>query len=277
MRMKISGLCLVLNFLFMGCAAHADVPMALDRASLSVGLFYPVVDANVSANGDDANGSDVDFRHDLGLYKHHTLSNLRLNFLIFDNQGFSVGGYRYSRGATSTLDRDIVFGGDTYHADADVDARLSLETLQATWHWWLAAGERDVVGIGLGAAYYDLRGTIDADVDVTNQTNTNIQSAGRDSAAGNAVAPLITLGWKHAFSERARLYADFSGVRKPRGAFTGHLLNGRIGFEYFPWENLGAALEYDATDLDVKANNTSWDGRAHIRFRGPSAFVRLRW
>lgn len=277
MRMMKSGFCIALSLDGIGSAA-ADVPMALDRASLWVGGFYPTVDASVSANGDDLSGSNVDFRHDLGLYKHHTLSNLRLDFLVFDNQGFTFGGYRYSRGAARTLDRDIVFDGDTYHSDAYVHAQLSLQTYYATWHWWFEAGERDVVGIGLGAAYYDLRGVIYGyiDVAVAGASIPSAHTAGRGEAEGTAVAPLLTLGWKHAFSERWRGYADFSGVRKPSGAFTGHLLNGRVGLEYFPWRTVGAAVEYDSTDLDVKADKQSWTGTARIRFRGPSAFVRLR-
>ncbi|MGA9334010.1 MAG: hypothetical protein WBV39_07005 [Rudaea sp.] len=275
-RIANMALCFTLGFACAGTAC-ADVPMALDRASLWVGGFYPTVDASVSANGDDLSGSDVDFRRDLGLYKNRTLSNVRLDFLVFDNQGFTFGGYRYARSATNMLDRDIMFDGDTYHANAYVHARLSLQTYYATWHWWFETGDLDVVGVGLGAAYYDLRGAIDGNVDVTGGSIIGAESSGRGEAEGSAVAPLLTLGWKHAFSDRWRGFADFSGVRKPSGAFTGHLLNGRIGLEYFPWKNIGAALEYDRTDLDVKADKRSWTGRAKIRFRGPSAFVRLRW
>ena len=45
---------------------------------------------------------------------------------------------------------------------------------------------------------------------------------------GDEVAPLLTLGWRHAFSDDLRCYADFSGVKKPSGTLTGHLLAGVI-------------------------------------------------
>jgi hypothetical protein len=72
---------------------HAQVPEPLDRINLALGVFHPTVDTRLSANGSDLAGSDVDFQSDLGLDKHRTLPNIRLEFLAFDSQGFSIGGY----------------------------------------------------------------------------------------------------------------------------------------------------------------------------------------
>lgn len=261
----------------LACAAmvstvRADVPQALDRASISVGGFYPVVDARLSADGPQVSGSDVDFQRDLGLDKHRTLTNLRLDLLLFDSQGFSIGGYQYSKDGGATLVRDIRFAGNEYDVDAFVRAGLRLNTLNAAWHWWFPVDDADVFGVGLGAVYYDLKGTIEGGVTVNGSTTT-----ARGSADGNAVAPLLTLGWRHAFTPNFRGYAEFAGVRKPSGTLTGHLLNGTLGMEYYPWQNLGFALEYSANDLDLKADKESWVGRARIRFHGPAAFVRLRF
>jgi len=253
-------------------AALADVPLPLDRVSVSLGGFYPTVDTRVSANGPEVAGTDVNFQRDLGLDKHRTLASVRLDLLVFDSQGFSISGYQYSKHAGATLTRDIQFDGNDYHASASVEAGLRLQTWNAAWHWWLAPTEHDVFGVGLGAAYYDLKGTIEGAISVN-----GVGASARGEAEGNAVAPLLTLGWRHAFSDRFRGYADFSGVRKPSGALTGHLLNSTLGMEYYPWQNLGIALEYSANNLDLKADKASWEGRARIHFHGPAAFVRLRF
>lgn len=263
-------------FLFAACAlvqtAVADIPEPLDRASISFGGFYPVVDARVEANGPGLTGSDVSFQHDLGLDNQRTLTTGRLELLVLDSQGFSISGYQYSKGAGASLARDIQFDGNMYSTSAFVEARLQLQIYNAAWHWWFAPAAHDVFGIGLGAAYYDIKGTIDGGITVNGDSAT---AHGR--AEGSAVAPLLTLGWRHAFSPGLRGYADFSGVRKPSGGLTGHLLNGTLGMEYFPWRNLGFALEYSANNLDLKAEKASWEGRARIHFYGPSAFVRVRF
>lgn len=253
-------------------AAIAEIPEALDRASISAGGFYPTIDTRISANGPAVAGTDLNFERDLGIDNHRTLTNLRLELLVFESQGFSVGGYQYSKSAGSTLARDIEFGGNEYNASAFVEARLRLQTYNAAWHWWFAPTVEDVVGVGLGAAYYDLKGTIDGGITVNDRSAT-----AHGEAEGNAVAPLLMLGWRHAFSRDLRVYADFSGVRKPSGTVTGHLVNGTVGMEYYVWRNLGFALEYSANNLDLKAEKASWEGRARMHFYGPSAFVRLRF
>ena len=148
---------------------------------------------------------------------------------------------------------------------------MRLQTYNAAWHWWFAPTVQDVVGVGLGAAYYDLKGVIDGGISVNDRSAT-----AHGEAEGNAIAPLLMLGWRHAFSGNLRGYAYFSGVKKPSGTVTGHLLNGTLGMEYYPWRNLGFALEYSANNLDLKANKESWEGRASMHFYGPSAYVRLR-
>jgi hypothetical protein len=253
-------------------SACADVPEPLDRFALSIGGFYPTVDARISANGPQVAGTDVNFQRDLGLDNHRTLTSLRLDLLVLDSQGFSVSGYQYSKHAGAALARTIEFDGNEYDASAFVQAQLRLRTVDAAWHWWFAPTVQDVIGVGLGAAWYDLKGTIDGGVAVNGNA-----IAGHGEAEGSAAAPLLTLGWRHAFSENLRGYADFSGVRKPSGALTGHLLNGTLGAEYYPWRNLGVALEYSVNDLDLKADKESWEGRARIHFRGPATFVRLRF
>jgi len=252
--------------------ARADIPMALDRATVSFGGFYPSVDSTIAADGPGIAGSDISFQRDLGLDHHRTLTSGRIDLLVFDSQGFSIGGYQYSKKAGAQLARDIEFGGTDYHASAFVEARLRLVTVDAAWHWWFAVSDLDVVGVGLGAAYYNLKGTIDGGISVNDHS-----LSAHGEAQGDAIAPLLTLGWRHAFSEAVRTYAYFSGVRKPSGTLTGHLLNGTVGAEYYPWSNVGFALEYSANHLDLKADKESWDGRASIHFHGPAAFVRARF
>jgi hypothetical protein len=261
-----------LAFFALASAACAEVPEPLDRFSLSLGGFYPIVDAKVSANGPEVAGTDVDFERDLGLDKHRTLPNVRLEILVLDSQGFSIGGYQYSKSARATLTRDIMFDGNDYNINAFVEAGLRLYTYNAAWHWWFAPVPSDVIGIGLGAAYYDLKGTIDGGLSVNEHS-----ASAHGEAEGSAVAPLLMLAWKHAFSTDLRGYLDFAGVRKSSGSVTGHLLNATVGMEYYPFHNVGLALEYSSNALDLKAERESWTGRASIHFHGPAAFVRMRF
>ena len=252
-------------------AVHAEIPAPLDRLSISFGDFYPTVETRVSVNGPGIMGSEVDFQRDLGLSEHRSLPAFSVDALLFDSQGLSFGGYTYSKQASARLNRDLVFGDDAFRVNAYADAKLTLRTYHAEWRWWLAPGDNDVVGLGLGAAYYDLHGTIDAGLSVNGGA-----VHGRGSAEDNAIAPLLTLGWRHSFNAAWRVYADLSGVRKSFGTLQGHLINGALGLEFMPWKNAGFALEYSANNLDLKADKSDWEVRARVHFYGPAAYMRVR-
>jgi hypothetical protein len=120
--------------------------------------------------------------------------------------------------------------------------------------------------------YYKIHGSISGTVTIE-----GVGVSGYGKAGDDAAAPIATLGWRHAFSPDLRLYADLSGVWKDGGNIRGHQVNGMLGAEYFPWRNLGFALEYDANDLTLKSDRDTWSGRAHIKFYGPAAYVRARF
>jgi len=271
--MKLQGTlcCAALALGAFGAPAHAEIPAPLDRLSVSFGDFYPTVETRVSANGPGVMGSEVDFQRDLGLSEHRSLPAFRVDALLFDSQGLSFGGYTYSKHAGARLNRDLVFDDDVFRVNAFVDAKLTLRIYHAEWRWWFVPDDSDVVGLGLGAAYYDLRGTIDAGLSI-NGGAVN----GRGSAEDNAIAPMLTLGWRHSFNDTWRAYADLSGVRKPFGTLRGHLINGTLGVEFMPWKNAGFALEYSANNLDLKADKSDWEGRARLHFYGPAAYLRVR-
>jgi len=252
-------------------SVRAEIPAPLDRLSISFGDFYPTVETRVAANGPGIMGSEVDFQRDLGLSEHRSLPAFRIDALLFDSQGLSLGGYTYSKQASARLNRDLVFDDDVFRVNAFVDAKLTLRVYHAEWRWWFAPGDNDVIGLGLGAAYYDLHGTIDAGLSINDGA-----VHGRGSAEDNAIAPLLTLGWRHSFNDAWRVYADVSGVRKPFGTLQGHLLNGTLGLEFMPWKNAGLAFEYSANNLDLKADKSDWEGRARLHFYGPAAYLRVR-
>lgn len=263
-----AGLCLAV----LAQSACADIPLALDRFSAAVGGFYPSVDARLSLAGPEIANQPIEFERSESLDNHRTLPNLQIAWLVFDSQGFSVAGYQYSKSESARLARDVEFEGSNYHIEAHAEAGLRIYTYNAAWHWWLSPSAHDVIGVGLGAVYYKVKGTLSGGVSVNDSS-----IAAGTSAETSAVAPLLTLGWRHAFSEDLRAYVDFSGVRKSFGTVTGHLLNATLGAEWYPFHNLGIALEYSSNALSLKATKQEWQGRASIDFRGPAAFVRMRF
>ena len=97
----------------------------------------------------------------------------------------------------------------------------------------------------------------------------------RDSES--AWAPLVELGWRHAFSDSARLYADIAGVYKNGGSISGHIYNATLGFEFFPFRHVGFGVEYGAQRIRIDADKRDFDGKLNINLSGPSVFLKARY
>ncbi|HSX62502.1 MAG TPA: outer membrane beta-barrel protein [Tahibacter sp.] len=254
-------------------AAQAEKPMALDRFYLSLGAYQTDSDADARIDGENGLiGTDVNFEDDFGLTENRTVGRARFGFLVGDSQGIEVDGYRFHRSATERLSRTINYDGSTFNVDAEVHGQLDLDFASVAWRWWLPAGDRDVWGIGLGGGFYRIAGEVSGQ----GSLNGNVQQLDlRDSAS--AWAPLVELGWRHAFSENARLYADIAGVRKNNGSLQGHIYNLSLGFEYFPWQNIGFGVEYGAQRIKIEADKRDFDGELNVRLNGPSVFLKARY
>lgn len=254
--------------------ARADPPLPLDRVSLSLGAYRADISADARIDGEDGTiGSDVNFERDFGLAKDRTIGRARFSFLIGDSQGFEVDAYRLRRDGSAVLDRAITYDGHVYDVNAAVFGRLNMDFSSVAYRWWIPTGERDVWGVGVGGAYYRIRGVVEGEAMIDNGET----EFARIEDSASAWAPLLELGWRHAFSDNVRIYADISGVGKHWGSLTGHIYNANLGFEWYFLQNLGLGLEYGAQRILVDTDRDDFNGRLKLRLDGPSAFLRTRF
>lgn len=253
-------------------AALADTSPALDRFDLSVGGFYANTSTTIGARSSTipASGS-VNLEHDLGFDNRKTVPRVRLDFLIGDHQGFSFDYYSINRSRTKTLSDSLSYGGNDYSASASVRGKLDFDFGSAAYRWWFGSGS-DVFGLGIGAAYYRVHAGISGEATFDGQT-----AQASTTYSETAGAPLLQIGWRHAFNENWRMYFDASGVKKNGGNLNGHIYNAALGVEWYPWKNLGFGVEYGYTRIKLNDDHSDYAENLDMKLHGPSAFVRLRF
>lgn len=264
--------CLVGPLLLASTASFADVSPALDRFDLSLGGYYASNSTTIGASEKNSPyRGNVNLEHDLGFDNHRAVPRVKLDFLIGDHQGFSFDYYSINRSRTNTISDDISYEGNNYAASASVHGKLNFDFGSAAYRWWFGSGS-DVFGLGLGAAYYrvnaGISGIATADGETAQASSTYKQTAG---------APLLQIGWRHAFSDSWRAYFDASGVKKNGGDLNGHIYNAALGLEWYPWKNLGIGAEYAYTRIKLNDDGGSFDRYLDLKLHGPSAFVKLRF
>jgi hypothetical protein len=254
-------------------AAHAEPSIALDRVSIAAGAFEakPKISAGVQRDDGylstgDQEGSRV------------TLPRVKADVLLGDSQGISLDYYRFDKSYDTTLSGTTTRNGQQFTGTGSANAKLELDLAQIAYKFWLGQGS-DVVGVGLGAGYY--RAKIDGNATGTVTTTTGPVSTtrtftGNDSASESAFAPLLELGYRHAFSPDLRFVADVSGVKKNGGRLNGHIYSGTAGIEWFFAKNVGLVADYGIQKIQLGRDG---DRRAdlNVKLTGPSAYIKVRF
>ena len=268
------GALLVLPCVFASHAAWAQQSPALDRVSLWVGGYYANmgtdISANASAQGHAAAG-DVNLEHDLGFQRHKVTPRVRLDFLLGDSQGFSFDYYELNRTRTKTLSTDLDYDGNSYLASASVSGKLDFEFGSAAYRWWFGSGS-DVFGVGLGGAWYGVHAGISGEAALNGES-----AEASSSTSETAWAPMLQLGWRHAFNDQVRMYVDVSGVKKNGGRLSGHIYNAALGFEWLPWQHIGLGAEYGYTRIRLDQHKQNYNASLDMKLTGPSLFLRVRF
>lgn len=255
-----------------GSTASAQQSPALDRLSVWLGGYYSNNNTTLSAQGSGSYAGiegKLNFEDDLGFKKHSVDPRARLDFLLGESQGFSFDYYQIHRDHSASYQQPIPSLGTD--VGANIHGQVGYDFGSASYKWWLGHAD-DVFGLGLGAAYY----SVDFRVDGTAHAGDEGTSFS-DSYDDSAWAPMLALGWRHAFDEHWRMYIDASGVKKNGGNLSGHIWNGALGVEWFPWHDAGFALEYAASRLHLDKAFDQGSAKLDLNSDGPALYLRARF
>ncbi len=248
--------------------AFAGDSLALDPVSIWLGGYYANTEVNIDAKTHNPDLSTGKLQLEEG---NDTVGRARLDVLLFGTQGLQFDYYTLDHSSTQTLSAPFTYAGVPFEANTSLRGKLEFSAGTAAYHWWFGDAT-DAFGVGLGAAYYRAKLGIEGTAALGEQSTSARQKWDED-----AVAPLVTLGWRHAINDSLRVYAEGSGIWKNGGALSGQLYDGRAGVEWFPWHNVGLAAEYGATRLKLDREGSTYDANLDIKLHGPSLFARFRF
>ena len=251
--------------LMISMPASAELSPALDRISISAGVFRTDPKFNASLNtpyGTLQSG-------DIGLGME-TMPRIKADIMIFDSQGLSFDYYQHKRDYTGAIANNANVMGTSLTTVGNASLDIKLDFAKLEYRWWFGSGNT-VIGLGAGAAYYKISLNANATASINNAT-----ASINEEYSDDAVAPELGIGVRHAISPDLRLFADASGVKRSRGRWSGDIYNAAVGVEWFPIKNAGVVFDYSTSQVDLTRHDVV-DENFKLKLQGPSAFVKVRF
>lgn len=254
--------------------AFADALPALDRASVAVGVFSNRLNIDGRIDGSaDFQGSQRDFDETLRFGNRREISLYEASFLLGDRHQIDLRRYSDERIRTVELNESLSFNGEVFPVQASLRGNVAFSVDEFAYGYWFREQTRSPVGLQLGVLRLEgrlgLRGRIQID-DVG-------EAEGGSEVREHVYAPLIGLNSRHSLGERWRLFGEARWIRLHIGGVRGDALSARVGIEYFPWENVGLALQYGGSRIAAEQSKDDLAGELEVGFAGPQMLLRLRF
>lgn len=229
----------------------------LDTFNVRVGGYVQRFDTQVRADGETTSGTDVDLDRDLGIDEDKTIGYAGVSWRPWDRHEFGLTYYTTDGSSTRVLQRDIVFQDTVFQAQATVRSEVEVETYEAYYVWWAASEEDWALGPRVGLIWYQVAMEIALEVDVNgNPVN------GAISRDADADLPTLTIGgaWRWTPAEDWRIFAEAGYFAAKINDIDADVAAGRVGVEWYPWENWGLSLDYVATKVRADAETGNFNG-----------------
>lgn len=250
-------------------------PWFVQRFKVSAGLFIPVNNTNIKVGTDGGEGTDIDFEDDLGFEKVSPTFYGDFQWRLSHRSRLDFTYYIVNRGSSYTLDKDIVFGEDTFHINSNVRSYFNTGIYRVSYGYALFAKPKFELGLIGGFHIVGAKAGISFKGDNLNvAANSNF----------NVTAPIpdfgIWGGYEISKSLAINAEADYLGVTIDN--ITGRILAYNILLSYRIIEPLHVAVGYTGLNCKIEAERDILNGHFKWGNNGPSltvtyAFGKKKW
>ncbi len=258
------GMMLILTGLLPINAHASDDSIVLDKFAVTVGSFFATTSSDLRL-GVGNTGTDISFEDVLGLDSNNSLFRLSAEFRPWKRVQFGFGYFKLDRTATKTLDREIEFNGVVYPINVTVDAFRDTTVWGGSFTYWVSVRERTAFGLSFGLTAIGLDAGISANTP-------RLQT----SASTDLPVALIGAEFRGAIAEPLRVRGRIEVLPKVTiDDVSGSVFNYYVELEYRFIKNVGVAVAYSGTNIDVDVEKREFFGNVNYDIQGVQLFARI--
>jgi hypothetical protein len=234
-----------------------------ERFSFAISGFHSRFDTTLRVDSSEFDrGTTFGFERDLGLSRNDSLVRYEAAWRIAERHRLSFAYFDATRSHRARIRETLVFQGQTYPVNLDVDGEFEAEVIELLYHYALIDTDRvrAEVAIGLHAL------TLSAGLRAVSQ-----DLEGRAAATTSAGTPLPVIGGNLFWSlhPRWRLELQAQALQAKVNELDGRIYDLRAGINYRLSEHLDLGLNYNRFDMDLALKKARWAGSLNFSYHGP--------
>jgi hypothetical protein len=243
------------------------VPWYVEKFRVSAGFFAAINNTNIRvSNVSGEVGTDVNFENDLGFKKHSATFLGDFQWRSSSRSRFDLSYIYIGRTSDKTIQKDIMFGGDTYPVNTQIDAFFNTRIYRFSYGYAILSKPNFEAGLLIGAHIVGASVGLSA---VGNSANLNLT----DDFGFTAPLPDFGVWGGYTFSDRWAITGEFDYF-----ALTVDNINGKIlGFNalvtYRAIGHLDVSAGYTGFNFDVGVTRPKWNGDFNWGYNGPTLTV----
>lgn len=253
---------LVSGLLLSAIAAPAAAVDPVDKWNFWISGYLTKFDTDMRADGEDSAGTPVDLERDLDLEPSNILATIGGSWRPWERHQFSLSYYQNDSNATRQLQRDFVFEGQTYEADATVGLDFDSDIYSFQYVWWTALKENWALGPQFGLVWYRFKFGVSLELDVN---GSDVSGTREGDVTANLPTPSLGFAWSWTPAEQWRISTEAGYFAINVDPIDARVLYGRVAAEWYPWERTGFRLDFVYNDIGADSERE--------RFRGELNFL----
>lgn len=272
-----------LTFLAVAAAlAFAQPAMAQSSAAgsaderkfqIDVGYFNLKADTVLNYTGPTGGSGQVSFEKDLGQDETVNTFWVDSSWRVGRRHTLKLGYTQLSReNPSKTLQRDFVWGGQTYNAGLTASSTSAAKVLGGYYRFAIVRNDQFEIGPSIGVGHL----TLEAGIKATGTAGGQSRSLDRSTSVG-AITGAIGAYTTARPAKNLALHADFLYIKVTPENETASVTDWRLAADYYFSRNIGVGAQYKYNKYSQARGALSTELGGEITFEGAQVFVTFRF
>jgi hypothetical protein len=272
-RLLVSGVCgATLMWAGLPAAQADDFSLIQQKAQVSLGVFTNASEVNIRVDAEGEEGTKFDWGRTVGDEGDVTRFRLDGVWRINPRHHVRMMYTDYSSDQSRTIDRDIVWQGDTFPANATVRSHLGFQIIEAAYEYGFINSDKYELAASAGLHMAKFNASLKATVDLGGGGGT-VEIGG----PAKVDAPLPVVGVRGMWRMGGNFYLDAQAqyFALSFDDFDGSIVNYRAAVIWQPSQWVGIGAGFDSFGIDVDVEKERLTGSLDWEYSGPQVFFNV--